>query len=69
MAKLNKYFIEATEQLKDWNSYVKHIPMLNAGVKVLEKIENAGFKAFIVGGPIRDLILGMEINDKIRSLV
>ncbi len=31
--------------------------------EVLEKIENAGFKAYIVGGFVRDYLLGIESSD------
>lgn len=32
-------------------------------VPVLEKIEQAGFEAFFVGGSVRDLMIGRKIND------
>lgn len=51
------------EALAGWKSYVKRIPMLRAGVKVLEKINKKGFKAYIVGGTVRDLVLGQEPHD------
>ena len=37
--------------------------MLNAALKFLETIENNGFKAYIVGGFVRDYILGIKSND------
>ena len=37
--------------------------MLDVALKVLEKIESYGFKAYIVGGFVRDYILGNKTND------
>lgn len=37
--------------------------MLENALKVLKKIEENGFKAYIVGGFVRDHILGIESND------
>ena len=37
--------------------------MLDVALKVLEKIEEHGFKAYIVGGFVRDYILGNSTND------
>jgi len=32
-------------------------------LSILEKIENLGYEAYIVGGAVRDYILGVELND------
>ena len=37
--------------------------MFEASLKVLEKIESHGYKAYIVGGFVRDYILGIESTD------
>ena len=37
--------------------------MLNVALKVLKTIEDNGFKAYIVGGFVRDYLLGIESND------
>ena len=37
--------------------------MLEKAIYVLKMIEDAGFKAYIVGGFVRDYILGIESND------
>ena len=37
--------------------------MLENALKILNKIEDAGFKAYIVGGFVRDHLLGIESND------
>lgn len=36
---------------------------LKSGLKVLEKLNNAGFEAYIVGGAVRDYLLKKELND------
>ncbi len=33
-------------------------------IDVLNRIEDNGFEAYIVGGYVRDLLLGIESNDK-----
>ena len=37
--------------------------MFETSLKVLEKIEAQGYKAYIVGGFVRDYILGIESTD------
>lgn len=37
--------------------------MLETAIKVLKKIEDASFQAYIVGGYVRDFLLGMKSND------
>ena len=32
-------------------------------VPLLEKLENAGYEAVFVGGSVRDLLMGRDIND------
>jgi tRNA nucleotidyltransferase (CCA-adding enzyme) len=51
------------EKLKDWKQYIKKNSELAVGVKILQKINKAGYKAYIVGGPVRDIILGMQPKD------
>ena len=57
------HLYEAREMFKDWMQYVKKNSELAAGVKVLQKINKAGYKAYIVGGPVRDITLGKHPND------
>jgi len=56
--KLKQYLIEAREQLKQWNEYIKSNKELAAGVKILKSINKKGYKAYIVGGSVRDIVLG-----------
>jgi tRNA nucleotidyltransferase/poly(A) polymerase len=61
--RLQQYINEDREQLKQWQQYVKSNAMLSAAVKVLQNINKKGYKAYIVGGSVRDLILGQDAHD------
>lgn len=61
--RLNNYLNESKEQFQQWQEYVKSSPMLAAAVKVLQLINEKGYKAYIVGGSVRDLVLGEEPHD------
>jgi len=61
--RLTQYLIEAKEALKDWKGYVQGNKMLNSAVKILQKINKKGYKAYIVGGVVRDIILGQKPHD------
>lgn len=62
--RLRSYLInEAVEALKDWNKYVKRNRMLQNAVKILQKITKKGYKAYIVGGAVRDITLGIKPHD------
>jgi len=54
---------EAAEALRDWNKYVKRNRMLANAVVVLKKIISKGYKAYIVGGAVRDIVLGNDPKD------
>lgn len=56
--RFTKYLTEAKEQLKDWQSYIRRNKELSAAVDVLQRINKAGYKAYIVGGSVRDIVLG-----------
>ena len=56
--RFKRYLIEARELLKDWQGYVRRNKELQAGVSILNKINKAKYKAYIVGGSVRDIILG-----------
>ena len=56
--RLIQYLNESKEALKDWKKYIKSNKELSAGVKVLNKINKKGYKAYIVGGSVRDIVLG-----------
>ena len=54
---------EDKEIKQRWNQYVKSDPMIKNAVSILEKINNKGYDAFIVGGAVRDLIMGVKPHD------
>lgn len=56
--KFKQYLNEAKELLKDWQDYVRRNKELQAAVSILNKINKARYKAYIVGGSVRDIILG-----------
>ena len=56
--KFENYINEAREQLKDWQSYIRRNKELKSAVSILYKIEKRKYKAYIVGGSVRDIILG-----------
>ena len=47
----------------EWKNYIEDNEMLAGAVSILKKITNRGFQAFIVGGSVRDIILGDSIHD------
>lgn len=55
-------FINESE-LQYWKKYINSNSMLKSAIFILNKIENKGYKAFIVGGSVRDLILGIDPHD------
>ena len=56
--KFLNYLIEARQQLKDWQSYIRRNKELQSAVSILNKINKKKYKAYIVGGSVRDIILG-----------
>jgi tRNA nucleotidyltransferase (CCA-adding enzyme) len=60
---LSEVFLFGEEYFDRWLEYVKKVPMLSAAIKVLHKIEAAGHRAYIVGGAVRDIVMGEQIHD------
>ncbi len=56
--RLQQYINEAKEALKDWSKYIKSNKELSTAVKIMSKINKKGYKSYIVGGAVRDIILG-----------
>jgi len=55
---------EAQKVFKDWEGYIKRIPILKKGVEILKVLEKHG-QAYIVGGAVRDIISGEKKPDDI----
>lgn len=56
--RFGRYLNEARELLKDWQIYIRGNKELQQAVGILNKINKAKYKAYIVGGSVRDIILG-----------
>ncbi len=63
--RFKQYLTESQDKdiKKRWNDYISSDPMIKNGVDVLRKINKKGYDAFIVGGAVRDLILGDKPHD------
>jgi tRNA nucleotidyltransferase/poly(A) polymerase len=61
--RLRNYLTEEKEQLQNWHQYVATNPELSAAVRILDKINKAGYRAYLVGGAVRDIILGTPSHD------
>lgn len=59
------YFIEeeSSQSKIDWNQYVKNNKELKYALEIMKKIEDAGFESLIVGGFVRDLLMGTPSDD------
>lgn len=65
MSKFKEYLIESDDRKikQRWKQYLKSNAMLRNGVDILNKIKTKGYDAYIVGGGVRDIILGQEPHD------
>lgn len=61
--RFNSFINEDTNDKQRWNDYLSSNSMLKSAVKVLNDINKKGYKAYIVGGSVRDFILGKEPHD------
>lgn len=57
------YTTEAKKMIKQWREYLKANQELRVAVKILDKISKKKYKALIVGGGVRDIILGGKPKD------
>jgi len=56
-------YLNEESALDRWDEYIQSNPMLYSAVQVLKKINKKGFKSYIVGGGVRDIILGDDLHD------
>jgi len=61
--RFSQYLTEEAEQLKDWAHYVSTNAELSAAVRILDRINKEGYRAYLVGGAVRDIILGTDFKD------
>ena len=62
MTKFYSYLKEESA-IDRWDEYVNSNPELYAAVQILKKINKNGYRAYIVGGSVRDIILGDKLHD------
>jgi tRNA nucleotidyltransferase/poly(A) polymerase len=58
-----KFLKESTDLKSQWKKYIQTNPLLKAAVEVLEIISKAGGQAWVVGGAVRDVVLGKKPHD------
>lgn len=59
-----KEFLNEDELEKSrWKEYLSNNEMLSGGVDIIKQISDEGYKAFLVGGAVRDIILGKNPHD------
>ena len=63
MKSFTRFITEANIEKKRWDSYKKTNKMLSVGVDVVALITKKKYKAYIVGGAVRDIILGDNPHD------
>ena len=61
--RFGRYLIEQKNQFNDWISYIKRDKELQQAIEVLKKLNKAGYKAYLVGGAVRDTIIGKHSKD------
>ena len=61
--RLTDYLTEEAVDKKRWKEYLAKVPMLRVSIKVLTTIESKGYDAYIVGGGVRDIIIGTNLHD------
>jgi tRNA nucleotidyltransferase/poly(A) polymerase len=57
------HFLLESDEAKRWREYVKTEPMIGAAADLVGRIEKAGHRAYIVGGAVRDIVLGSKPKD------
>lgn len=61
--RLKRVLNEMAEEVANWKNYLRSNSMLSSAVKILNKITSRGYTAYIVGGAVRDIVLGLDPHD------
>lgn len=61
--RFGRYLIEQKNQFNDWMSYIKRDKELQQAIEILKKLNKKGYKAYLVGGAVRDTIIGKHSKD------
>ena len=63
MKTFKQFFIEQTQSVDNWDKVRNSSGELQAALEILDTINSKGKEALIVGGAVRDIILGKEPHD------
>jgi tRNA nucleotidyltransferase/poly(A) polymerase len=63
MRSFKQFINESNIEKSRWNDYLKKNKMLKTGIDVLSKLNKGKYKAYVVGGAVRDIILGDNPHD------
>ena len=63
MKTFKQFYLEQTQQVDNWDKVKNSSEELAAALEILDKINSRGKEALIVGGAVRDIILGKEPHD------
>ena len=63
MKTFKQFFIEQTQSVDNWDKVKDSSKELAAALEILDTINSKGKEALIVGGAVRDIILGKEPHD------
>ena len=61
--RLTTFITEEKVDKQRWKSYLAKVPMLKTSIKVLTAINKKGYEAYIVGGGVRDIVIGTNLHD------
>lgn len=61
--RLEQYLTEEKLDKKRWKDYLSKVPMLKTSIKILTTINSKGYEAYIVGGGVRDIVIGTNLHD------
>ena len=63
MKTFKQFYLEQTQQVDNWDKVKDSSKELAAALEILDTINSKGKEALIVGGAVRDIILGKEPHD------
>ena len=63
MKTFKQFYLEQTQQIDNWDKVKDSSEELQAALEILDTINSKGKEALIVGGAVRDIILGKDPHD------
>ena len=61
--KFKQYLIESDNQIDRWEEYISKNSYLSTAVSILKNLSKNGHTALIVGGAVRDIVMGKKFSD------